>query len=343
MGYGAAATSGVGMAIEPGARAALASAATGLVWGVDCTADGVREIEIGEALPQDGFSWLHLNLAHNAARHWLEHEAPLPPAVREVMLGSDGHQRALVDGEVVCCVLHDVRREFEAAHVDKVGVVRLALAPRLMITARLHPVGSGDIVRTRLRERGRIEGADRALDLMVGAIVENVGGFVREITAEVLKAEDAWLAGHAAPGSRQLLDIRRRLALLHRLLDGAQRVFLRLEDDDDLPEHLHPTVEKLSQKLVALDADTQGVLGQLRQLRDDLELQANQRINSNLYLLSVVTVLLMPATLVTGVFGMNTGDLPFTGRAGTFVALGIGAGISGLTWLGLRLAGFFRH
>jgi len=99
---------------------------------------------------------------------------------------------------------------------------------------------------------------------------------------EVQKAEDAWLAGHEAPGSRQLLDIRRRLALLHRMLDGALRVFLRLEEDDDLPEALHPTVEKISQRLVAVDADTQGTLGQLRQLRDDLELQANQRINSNL-------------------------------------------------------------
>ena len=325
------------------AMGAPAAAASGLIWGLDFLPDGLREIELDEPMPAEGFRWLHLNLAHNAARLWLEREAELPLAVREVMLAMDVHQRALVDGAVVCCVLHDVQRAFEAEHLDKIGVVRVALAPRLMITARLHPVGSGDILRRRLHDRGRIDGAARALDLLVGAIIENVDGFVRVLTAEVQKAEDAWLAGHNSPSSRQLLDIRRRLALLHRLLDGMQRVFLRLEDDDDLPEALHPTIEKLSQRLLGLDSDTQAALGQLRQLRDDLELQANQRINQNLYMLSIITALLMPATLVTGIFGMNTGDLPFTGRTGTYLALGIGLGASLATWLFLRRLGFFRQ
>jgi len=40
-------------------------------------------------------------------------------------------------------------------------------------------------------------------------------------------------------------------------------------------------------------------------------LQAAQRTNRNLYFLSILTALLMPATLVTGFFGMNTGGLPF--------------------------------
>ena len=317
--------------------------AAGLIWGLDFLADGVREVELDEAAVPGVFRWLHLNLAHNAARMWLEREADLPPAVREVLLGQDAHQRALVDGDVVSCVLHDLQREFDARHVDKVGVLRVALTPGRMITARLHPVGSGDILRRRLHERGRIEGAERALDLLVGAIIENIDGFGRELSTEVQKVEDAWLAGHDGPLSRQLVDIRRRLALQHRLLDGMQRVFLRLEDDDDLPERLHPTVEKLSQRLQGLDGDTQAVQGQLRLLRDDLELQANQRINQNLYMLSIITALLMPATLVTGVFGMNTGDLPFTGRSGTVVALGVGAAASLVTWLFLRRLGFFRR
>jgi Mg2+ and Co2+ transporter CorA len=53
-------------------------------------------------------------------------------------------------------------------------------------------------------------------------------------------------------------------------------------------------------------------------LRDELDLQAAQRTNENVYLLSVLTALMMPATLVTGFFGMNTGAA-FRPRAhGTF-------------------------
>ena len=49
--------------------------------------------------------------------------------------------------------------------------------------------------------------------------------------------------------------------------------------------------------------------GQLRQLRDEIDLQQEQRTNQNLYLLSVITALLLPPTLVTGFLGMNTGGL----------------------------------
>ncbi len=49
----------------------------------------------------------------------------------------------------------------------------------------------------------------------------------------------------------------------------------------------------------------------MRLLREELDLQAVQRTNQNLYVLSVMTALLLPATLVTGLFGMNTGGLPW--------------------------------
>ena len=40
--------------------------------------------------------------------------------------------------------------------------------------------------------------------------------------------------------------------------------------------------------------------------------------NRNLYLLSIVTVAFAPITLITGVFGMNVGGLPFSASHGGF-------------------------
>ena len=314
----------------------------GLIWGVDFTPDGPCELASGDAPRMGGFRWLHFNLAHNAARQWMEEAAMLPASVREVMRGADGHQRAFVDGEVVCCVLHDLQSDFDVHHLDRIGALRVAMSTDLLVTARLYPLGSGDMIWRRIRDRVRIEGPARALDLLVGAISDNVAGFVAEMSNAVQKAEDAYLAGHPAPTGRQLLEIRRRLSLLHGILDGMQRVFFRLEDDDDLPPALHPTVEKLTQRLQGLDEDTLGVQRQLLQLRDEIELQSTQRLNQNIYMLSVITALFMPATLVTGIFGMNTGSLPFMGEGGSYLAFAV-AGISSLAvFLLLRGLGFFR-
>ena len=66
-------------------------------------------------------------------------------------------------------------------------------------------------------------------------------------------------------------------------------------------------------------------------------MQAAQKANQNQYFLSVISALLLPATLVTGFFGMNTGGLPFAHtEAGTFVAAMAAIASSAATWLLLR-------
>lgn len=258
-----------------------------------------------------------------------------------MLLSPDSHQRALVDADAACCILHDFERDFDVRDTARIGALRVAILPDLMITARRHPLGSADIVATRIRDGARIDGPASALDVLIGALSQNIEAVTLALSVDVQAAEDAFLDGHHPPTSRALLGIRRRLAQIHRMLDGAQRVFRRLEQDEDLPETLHATVEKLSQRLQGLDADALAVQGQLRLLRDELDLQSNQRTNQNLYVLSLMTALMLPATLVTGLFGMNTGGLPFTGPAGTLAAAGVAAGTALATYLFLRSKGFF--
>jgi len=259
-----------------------------------------------------------------------------------LLLSQDTHQRSLVDGDVVAFILHDLERDFDVRDTARVGALRVAITPHAIITARLHPLGSADIVRRRIRDGARIAGRAGALDLLVSAVIQNIDTILRDLAVDIQAAEDAFLDGHHPPTSRHLLDIRRRLAQIHRMLDGTQRVFRRLEQDEDLPEDLQATVEKLSQRLQGMDADALGIQGQLRLLRDELDLQSDHRTNQNLYLLSVMTALMLPATLVTGLFGMNTGDLPLTGHHGTLAATLVAAGTALATYLFLKRRGFFQ-
>ncbi|MCB2061381.1 MAG: CorA family divalent cation transporter [Novosphingobium sp.] len=314
----------------------------GLIWGIDFHPEGRRDVENCSSPHQGVVRWLHLNLADHGTRLWIANTEELPPAAREVLLSQDVHQRALVDRETVACVLHDFERDFDVRDTGRVGAVRVALTSKLIVTARVHPIGSADIAKRRLTESEAIDGPARALDLMVSAILENIGRVIGGISAEVQAAEDALVEERLPPSGRRLLEIRRRLAQLHRLLEGMQGVFRRLETDHDLPPEILPTVEKLSQRVQGVDGDTLSVQGQLRQLRDELNLQSNQRINQNLYLLSVMTALLLPTTLVTGIFGMNTGDLPLRGHGGTLVATLISTGAALATYLFLKKQGFFR-
>lgn len=314
----------------------------GLIWGMDFFPGECREVESCNS-PHTGYvRWLHLNLADHGTRLWIETTPELSSAAREILLSQDKHQRALVDAGTVACVLHDFERDFDVRDTGRIGALRVVLTPGLIVSARHHPIGSADIARRRLRDSEVVASPARGLDLIVGAILENFGRVIGSLSAEVQVAEDALVEERQVPNGHRLMDMRRRLAQLHRMLEGMQGVFRRLEIDQDLPADILPTIEKLSQRVQGVDGDIQSVMSQLRAVRDEINDQSNLRMNQNLYILSVMTALLLPTTLVTGIFGMNTGDLPLTGHLGTIGATVIAAGSALATYLFLRTRGFFR-
>ncbi|MET0374768.1 MAG: transporter [Rhizorhabdus sp.] len=325
----------------------LYPAEPGLIWGFDLGAGAVRVVDRCDN-DGGGFRWLHLSLAHQGTTGWLDRLEGLPEDIHDMLLSSDGHQHALVDSGVVGCVLHDFERDFEqtdAAQIGvQIGVLRFALMPRMMITARLHPIRSADIVRHRLARGSGVEEPAEALELLIGTIADGIGGVVRELGLDVQRIEDALLDGRDPPTARDLIGIRRRHARTHRMLDGLRAVFRRLEDDEDLPEDMLGTVEKLSQRIQALGADSLGVQRQVLQLREEIDIQVDQRTNQNLYILSIMTALLLPATFITGLFGMNTGGLPWAGSPhGTLLATVLALGTAGATYMFLRFMGFMRR
>jgi zinc transporter len=240
-------------------------------------------------------------------------------------------------------VVPDFEREFDRADTGQIGAMRVAIGPALVLTGRHHPLHTPDIIRHRLAWSSTLDPAT-ALDLILTAIGDTIAARAQTVANELLAIEDQLLADDQAPDTRALITMRRLSARLHRMLGRLRVALTRLDGDPVLPPELAPVIVRQLQRVNAIDGDVGAAQGQLRLLRDELDLQAGQRTNDNVYLLSIVTVLLMPATLVTGFFGMNTGGMPFEHAAGgTFLALVMALAMSWVTWVVLRMMGLVRR
>lgn len=291
------------------------------------------------------FRWLHLDLVDQLTRSWIDKAEQIPGAMRALLLGSEQHQRFQVADGWLGCVLHDVERDFDRLDTERTGILRFVLGPSLMITARHHPLRSADLVRRHIeRDSVQVREASDALGLIVTAIVENIAVVTREQGQVIEVLEDDLLDERKRFDYRRLIQFRRRVVQFHRLLSGMRSVFHRMEGDSDMPEPLRPTIEKLAQQLGAVDEEMLSYQSQLRLLREEADLQASQRTNQNLYLLSVLSAVLLPATLVTGFFGMNTGGLPLAhGGFATVVAAVLAILASAIVFALLRFMGLDRH
>jgi Mg2+ and Co2+ transporter CorA len=67
----------------------------------------------------------------------------------------------------------------------------------------------------------------------------------------------------------------------------------------------------LGQRADALARDVANLQDRARALHDEINAILTLETNDRLYVLTVITAVLLPATLVTGYFGMNTKNLPF--------------------------------
>jgi zinc transporter len=292
--------------------------------------------------PPGGLRWLHVALADRRTQHWIESFDALPLLAREVLLSGDDHPRALVDDSgVIACVILDGGRGL-AGDDDVVHALRFALAPNLVVTARHHPVKCVDEVKRRIEAGTPPQTSAAALDLLIGAHVADAGERSLLLIRHAQDMEDALADHDREPEPRALQLLRRRALRIHRQMSGLHRVLNRLEEDEALPESLLPPVERLVQRAAAIEGDSIALVGQERLLREELDARATQRNNQNLYILSIMTALLLPPTLIAGLFGMNTGGLPLQqGNHGTFLACLLALASMIGTYVVLRAIGFF--
>lgn len=81
---------------------------------------------------------------------------------------------------------------------------------------------------------------------------------------------------------------------------------------------MHISSKRLADRLESLDHEMHTLQERARLLLDEVAARQADETNRSLRALSIITALLLPGSVVAGIFGMNTKDLPFTDTEGGF-------------------------
>ena len=122
------------------------------------------------------------------------------------------------------------------------------------------------------------------------------------------------------------------LTNLFRHLDHSHR--------NELPDPINDMATRLSQRAYTLHHDGEQLQARTRLLQDELMAKLTEQSNQLLYILSVMTAVLLPMTIISGLFGMNVGGLPLVDTPmGFWVVTAISAAIAGIVFLIVRRLG----
>jgi zinc transporter len=306
-------------------------------------ADGLSwSRKFGGADGHSDWSWLHFDLVNAQARRTIEAHPELPSFAKLTVCGTDESPRIVTDGEVVAGVLPAYAR---TGDVDDFELTcwHFAIQPDSLITGRRRAT------RTLVNMWQAIEDGlapatpAKLFDLCIVAFAREVRTRLASLDDSLDLVEDKLFEQHGAGElndlGRRLGAVRREATRLHRALAPLARTFD--EGEEGWPAWISFSEHDSGHRLLhsALD-DIIALQDHARSLQDELSTRLAEETNRRLYLVSVVTTVLLPATFVTGFFGMNTGGMLWGGDGvpnGTIFATLLCVAAAIITLLLLRL------
>jgi len=310
----------------------------GLFFLYHFTTDGVRTKDAAQA----HWTWRSYQLSDLRARQEIASEQALPAPVRDAFLTSSHGCHIDLEDDWLYGDLPDLRHDY-SAEARGLGHFRFALNDTMLIGARKQPLESVDNVRKAI-ENGSRKFPSPA-ELIEAVIGQSFDGMVKELggLGDTLDGIEDRIVCDAWHNERQpLVDARRHLVVIHRQMATLTNLFRHLDHShrNDLPDSINDMATRLSHRAQTLHYDGEQLQARARLLQDELMAKLTTQSNELLYVLSVMTAVLLPMTIISGLFGMNVGGLPLVNTSmGFWVVSAVSLLIAGITYLFVRRLG----
>jgi len=275
--------------------------------------------EVDIAAGNADFVWVHLDLREAAAQAWLKRR-PWPADVVEMVAAPIQRGRLFIASDMVYGHLRDFRAEPDAVTLQA-GSLCVVASRRLLVTGRRIPLRSIEELRSRVEARTiRPESPFGLITEFFRALNDTGEGLLQKATERLSAMESKVLKRNIVGSREEILETRRESVQVARdmaykrtaMLELARErpVLLSVEEFDRFNRQIH--------RYAALVEDAEEYAEHCQFLLEELRAQVEEETNRNLYILTMFSVIFLPATLIASIWGMNVGGIPFSGSPNGF-------------------------
>ncbi|MHA6311429.1 MULTISPECIES: zinc transporter ZntB [Pantoea] len=280
---------------------------------ISCQLDGkggLIPIAEDEVIHCERPCWLHLNYTHRQSAEWLQSTAQIPDAVRDALAGDSMRPRVSRLGDGFMIVLRSVNHNSDA-RPDQLVAMRVFINDKLIVSTRRRKVFAVDEVLTDLQNgNGPIDCGSWLVDVC-DALTDHTSEFIEELHDKIIEMEDA-LLDQRMPARGELGLLRKQLIVMRRYMAPQRDVYARLASeklgwmDDSERRRMQEIADRLGRGLDDLDAG----VARTAILADEVASQMAESMNRRTYTMSLMAMIFLPATFLTGLFGVNLGGIP---------------------------------
>ena len=270
--------------------------------------DGV----VSRLLKDDQLAWAHLNADHPDTTAWLRHEVGyLDNFVVNALLADETPPRILLVGEGILQILRGANLNENVSPEDMVSI-RLWIDPHRIISLQRRKLKAvGDLA-------ANIEVGQRPVDcagfitMLIDLLFARMAPAVSNLGEEMDDIEEDVLDGSANALREQTVSIRKKAIIFKRYLAPQRDLISHLLEAKvawfaDQNHHYlveaHDNVTRFVDELGSVRERSQVISDEATNILTD-------RLDKNMYALSVVAAIFLPLSFLTGLLGINIGGIP---------------------------------
>lgn len=270
--------------------------------------------------------WMHLLRSHAGVEDWLMEHLSIPEPTAELLTSDATRPRAFREGQTLVATLRGINFNPGAAPEDMLSLQLWSDGDRV-VTLRRVPLQTPRLVCTELDGGvGPVDAgslvtalAEHLIDRMSPAIID-MNALIDQLDDETQDKEPADTLDTIARIRRSCLALKRHMSPQHEALlaisSGAPAWF----EEHDRRE-IAESIARLRRYLDDLDISKESALV----LQDDIRARAAANTQRTQYVLAIVAGIFLPLTFITGLLGINVGDIPLAhpGSHGFWIIAGL--------------------
>ena len=287
----------------------------GLISAYRLNGDGTGErFATWNDLPADddeGTLWVHLDRSAPDAQRWLAERSELHHLALDALVAEETRPRCLaVDGGVLLN-LRGVNLNPESDPEDMVSI-RIWLEKDCIVTSRMRRLMAVEDLRQALDAGKGPADTGEFVIMLASGLTQRMDPTLDTLQEKLDDLEDSMITALSRELRNDLAELRRETIMLRRYI-APQRDALRQLINLDIPwleRHHRDHLLEIADRVTRYIEDLDSVRDRAMVINDELANRLTERMDRTMYVLSLVTMIFLPLTVISGMLGMNVGGIP---------------------------------
>ncbi len=268
--------------------------------------------EIADCIEQDRLGWVHFDGSHGDTRKWLEKKAPyLDDVIIDALLAEETRPRVAEYGEGMMVILRGVNLNEDAEAEDMISI-RVWVDPHRIISTQRRPLKAVQDIHLRLDEGKGPKNSAEFIVALCTRLFQRMEPTILDLDERTDSIEEKILDDPDIRERHEIVDIRKMAIILRRYI-APQKDVLAAMRTSELPwldsKHRRQLQENMD-RVTRYVEDLDSIRDRAQVVKDELASTLADRLNKNMYVLSIIAAIFLPLGFVTGLLGINVGGMP---------------------------------